>query len=146
VTARLNERQGLGKLRLPLVLNESRTIAISVSTGTEGTGLRDGNPCTSSAKGPKTAGVVQVNQLQEFLFPEMALPSKESLSATGRATWILLMHRDRDAQEVRCELSRPISMTDDGHVDGWAERIILNPTPFDGYDASKSHRRRRWSE
>jgi len=128
----------LNEANLPLVVNQDGTIAISVSTGNENTGRTDGNPCTNSAKGPRTAGVIQVNQLQELLFPEMALPSREVLDTAGRTTWILLMHRDIHSEEIRCELSRPIGMTEDGHVDGWAERIILKPTQFDRYEVTKS--------
>lgn len=109
---RLNEEN------LPLVVSEKGDIAISVSTADEDTGRKDGNPCTRSAKGPKTAGVVIANQ--ELLFPEMAIP----LDVKGRSTWLLLIHRDKAAREVRCELSKPISMTTEGKIDGWAERII----------------------
>jgi hypothetical protein len=73
---------------------------------------------------------IVANQRQ-LVFPEM-LPPVESLNAPGRATWLLLVYRDVDAREMRCELSRPISMDSDGRVDGWAERIILNSRPFDG--------------
>jgi hypothetical protein len=44
--------------------------------------------------------------------------------------WVLLVYRDREAGEVRCELSSPISMGPEGYVDGWSERIILAATPF----------------
>ena len=35
------------------------------------------------------------------------------------------------AREVRAELSQPISISDEGKVDRWKERIILSSTPFD---------------
>jgi hypothetical protein len=43
----------------------------------------------------------------------------------------LLIHRDRVARELRTELSRPVSMGEDGRVDAWSERIILGAVPFD---------------
>ena len=116
----------LNESNFPLVVNQSGTLAISVATGDEETGRKDDSPCTSSAKGPRTAHAILGNQRQGELFPEM-LPSDEIVSMTGRATWILLMYRDKDSLEVRCELSRPIQMNPDGYVDGWAERIILSP-------------------
>ena len=128
--------QRRNEANLPLVISEDRKIAISISTGDRDTGRKDGKPSTRSAKGPRTVGVVHANQRQELLFPEMALPSEESFNIKGQSTWILLMPRDKDAQEVRCELSRPISISEDGHVDKWAERIILGATPFDGFDAT----------
>jgi hypothetical protein len=114
----------------PLVINKSGTIALSVATGNEDTGRKDSDPLTASAKGPRTVNAIVANQRQ-LVFPEM-LPPVESLNAPGRATWLLLVYRDLDAREMRCELSRPISMDAEGRVDGWAERIILKPRPFDG--------------
>src|SRR5882724_11620415 len=49
-----------------------------------------------------------------------------------RLTWILLFHRDQASNEVRCELSCPVKINDDGQIDAWAERIILAPIPFGG--------------
>jgi hypothetical protein len=115
----------------PIVINKSGTIALSVATGNEDTGRKDNDPLTASAKGPRTVDAVVANQRQLVLFAEM-LPPRETLRDRGRATWLLLLHRDLDAREMRCELSRPISMDDDGRVDGWAERIILTSRPFDG--------------
>jgi hypothetical protein len=123
----------LNESNWPLVVNGNQMIAISVATGDEQTGRKAGFPSTSSAKGPRTVSAIVANQRQ-LVFPEMMLPPIDSLNASGRATWLLLMHRDKDARQVRCELSRPISMDLEGRVDGWAERIILSPRSFDGYD------------
>lgn len=114
----------------PLVINKSRTIALSVATGNEDTGRKDKDPLTASAKGPRTVNAIAANQRQ-LVFPEM-LPTVESLNTPGRATWLLLLYRDIDAREMRCELSHPIRMDSEDRVDGWAERIILKPRPFDG--------------
>lgn len=114
----------------PLVINKNGTIALSVATGNEDTGRKDSDPLTASSKGPRTVNAIVANQRQ-LVFPEM-LPPVESLNAPGRATWLLLVYRDIDAREMRCELSRPISMDAEGRVDGWAKRIILKPRPFDG--------------
>lgn len=116
----------------PLVVNRDGAIALSVATGNEDTGRKDKDPVTASAKGPRTISAIVANQNLP-LFPEL-LPSAESLEATGRATWLLLVCRDSDAREMRCELSRPIGMDSEGRVDGWAERIILPPRPFDGIE------------
>ena len=118
----------------PLVVNRDGNIALSVATGNEDTGRKDKDPVTASAKGPRTISAIVVNQNLP-LFPEM-LPSAESLKAKGRATWLLLVYRDTDAREMRCELSRPIGMDSEDRVDGWAERIILSTRPFDGIEDS----------
>jgi hypothetical protein len=117
------------EVNLPFVVNQEHSIAISVSTGDEDTGRKDGSPCTSAAKGPRTARAILENLGQGVLFE--SLPPAELVNAGGRATWILLMFRDMKTRELRCELSRPIRMAPEGYVDGWAERIILSATPFD---------------
>ena len=40
------------------------------------------------------------------------------------------MHRT--INEVRCELSLPFSIAEDGHIDAWRERILLGSIPLDG--------------
>ena len=117
---------------LSLVINDAGTIAIAVATGNEYTGNEEHEPCTKCGKGPRTEEAVAVNQLQ--LFPEMfsVLKPISFEQARIRKTWWLLVHRDMESQELKCELSHPINMADDGKIDGWAERIILRSTPFGG--------------
>jgi hypothetical protein len=112
---------------LPLTVNASGTVAITVATGDEETGREAGNPCTKSKKGPRVASAVAANQMQLFPVPV----NLANTPATGRVTWLLLIHRDYGARELRAELSRPIAMGDDDRVDGWAERILLGAVPFD---------------
>jgi hypothetical protein len=117
---------------LPLVVNEEKTIAIAVSSGDEQTGSAEYSPTTRSAKGPKTADAVRVNARQlTFDFIEQ-MPVVDSPKIAGRNTWLFLTFRDLACKEIRMELSRPISMAPDGHVDRWAERIILPAQPFGG--------------
>lgn len=126
------ERSNEGNL--PFTVNEAKTIALSVATGDEQTGDPDETPCTQSSKGPRTAGAVAVNARQLDLFPIAMLPQDlAKIRGEGqRMTWLLLLHRDEGGREVRCELSRPTSMSENQHVDGWIERIILCSIPFDG--------------
>ncbi|WP_019657960.1 hypothetical protein [Variovorax atrisoli] len=115
-----------------LVINPVGTLAIAVATGDGATGCKDAQPTTRSSKGPSTAEAVTSNQLQLDLgFPpvEVAVSSNEATSEEQRMTWILLVHRALG--EVRCELSLPTSMGEDGRVDGWRERIILGAIPTD---------------
>ena len=127
---------------LPLTVNADKTLAICVNTGNEDTGIQDGSPCTRSTKGPQTRQAIRENLGQLRLFGDEPLPATdvmfgdEPLPATdvirkGRTVWILLIHRDMRAREVRAELSQPISISDEGKVDRWKERIVLSSTPFD---------------
>ena len=54
-----------------------------------------------------------------------------STQVAGRSTWIFLIYRDMRKGEILYEISLPRSMSKDGHVDDWVERIIFPPTPFD---------------
>jgi hypothetical protein len=47
-------------------------------------------------------------------------------------TWVLLFHRDKLANELRAELSLPVSLDLLGQVDDWCERIYLNGITFGG--------------
>jgi len=116
---------------LPFTVNKDRTLAIIVATGDQNTGNKTLHPCTQSAKGPQTVKAVAENQRSLFPIKIDSDDVEKMREAHGRQTWMLLFHRDAGNRQVRCELSRPIDMDEDGHVAGWAERIVLNPTPFD---------------
>lgn len=115
---------------LPLTVSAAGNIAITVSTGDEDTGRRNGSPCTKSGKGPRTITPVTANALQMKLFGEVRLQPEDLESINGQMTWILLFHRDTKEMEIRCELSRPVGMNQEGQVDGWVERILLGSMPF----------------
>lgn len=116
-----------------LVIDPSKRIAIAVATGDDGTGLEDGAPFTKTAKGTNTIlAIVQNRQLNLFYAPDLAAPQDVAVLADNekRLTWILLVYRGTD--EVRCELSLPVSIGTDGRIDGWRERIIIASIPTEG--------------
>jgi hypothetical protein len=117
---------------LPLVVNNSQTMAITASSGDEYTGRKEDFPGTSSAKGPCSADFVRANKRQQkFAFMEDPTEIRAAMKIPGRSTWIYLVYRDLTHNELRHELSRPISMSEDGHVNDWAERIIFSSIPLD---------------
>src|ERR1035438_7039142 len=78
----------------PLVVNKAGTIALSAATGNENTGNKEADPLTSSAKGPKTVSAIFANRRQ-LVDPRMLLGPIEPVKTPGRATWLLLIHRDQ---------------------------------------------------
>lgn len=114
----------------PQVHSLSGLIAITVAGGDSNTGrIGDAEPKTSASKGDTTSRAMLMNA---FLFPDMEADARAKLEKMNRRqTWFLLIHRDLVAGEMRCELSMPISMSEDRRIDGWAERILLRPTSFD---------------
>jgi hypothetical protein len=108
------------------VVEPGGSFAIAVASGSEDTGRVGGQmPTTKRRKGPSTADAVHTNA-QLCLFEEF-VPTVTS--EPDRATWVLLFHSD--AAEIRAELSLPDSIGDDGHINGWRERIILGSRPLD---------------
>jgi len=116
---------------LETVVSPDGKLAIVVATGDEATGRIAGSPKTKYSKGPATAAAIEQNQLS-FLFatPEPIVPGPVP---SERVTWLLLIARGTD--EVRCELSLPKAIGDDGKVETWAERIILEPVGCDAEPA-----------
>jgi hypothetical protein len=108
------------------VVEPGGSFAIAVASGSEDTGhVGRASPTTKRRKGPTTAEAVHTNA-QLYLFPELAPAVR---AEPDRATWVLLFHSD--GKELRAELSLPDSIGDDGHIDGWRERIILGAQPLD---------------
>ena len=117
---------------LPFTVSPDGKVAVAVSSGDEDTGIAKGSPCTNSSKGPRTHKAVTVNQYR--LFDQIELLPPDLRQFQERETWILLSRLDLEAECLRAELSRPISMNEDGRVDGWAERIILATVPLSSDD------------
>jgi len=111
-------------------------MAITACSGDEDTGSKEGFPCTRSPKGPRIADAIKANQ-KTFDFMEEPAGIVASMKVAGRATWLFLIYRDIQRGELRYELSQPRHMAENGHVDGWIERIIFPPTPFDTDDLSR---------
>ncbi len=117
---------------LSLTVNEDNTFAIIVAAGDEGTGRENMDPCTNSKKGPNTRTAVEQNLFLWGMFPDEIKPEDILKATSGRTTWLFLLHYDAINDEMRCELSQPVEMTEDDHVKGWSVRIILPPVSFTG--------------
>jgi hypothetical protein len=107
-------------------LSPDGSIAIAVSSGDEATGTVRGFPRTKRDKGPRTADAINANVAQLDLFPETIVRpaiSEECL------TYVLLFYSGRN--ELRAELSLPVSLDERDHINSWRERIILPMQPID---------------
>lgn len=108
---------------LPTVIAPSGEIAIVVATGDEATGDRDKTPKTKYPKGPATVAVVERNSRQGDLFRPAV--ERVTIPNPNHKTYFLLRRRSDDF--VFSELSVPDAIGDDGRVEDWARRIILEP-------------------
>lgn len=120
----------------PLVVKGD--VALTAASGDENTGRNaESQPRTRASKGPVTVEAIHRNA---YLFPQMQEDADKKnalIQARAQNTWVLLMHRDEVAGEVRCELSRPIRMDQERHIVEWSERIILDPVDFEGLETGK---------
>lgn len=110
-------------------VHPSNSHAIAICAGTSQTGIADSAaPRTKTPKGPATSRAVRRNaQMSLALGP--AVMGVERVADKHRETWILLHYFDRYAEEIRLELSSPLTM-EGKHITDWSERIILPPLVF----------------
>ena len=115
--------------KLEGTINSAGNVVILIETGDEKTGdkLADPGPSTKYQKGDGIEDVIASNFLLDFGDPERQRQNDKIKAGEGLSyTWFLLHARIGD--EIRCELSRPLSISG-GFVDQWSERIILKPIP-----------------
>lgn len=117
----------------PLTISPEKDFAVVAFTGDDATGDPARIPQPKNPKGSTTLMAVEKNRQQLSLFPSLTEPPIEQ---PNRLTWVLLFARVRN--ELRCELSLPSSIGEDGVVMGWAERIIL-PAIQLGDSTASSH-------
>lgn len=108
------------------VTHPGRGLRIFVLAGDSATGHPGAQLHSRRSRGPRGRVAVHRNQLV------IDLPgfSADVASTSVHGTWALVHHVDTDAQEVRCELSLPVSVGADGRVEGWLRRIMLPELSF----------------
>ena len=87
-------------------------------------------PTLREKKGAATSQSVNAtNQLQIGLglFSPASLPS-DAGHTPPPGEWLLLYFYDGQNQELRSEFSRPAALSEDGEVEAWDVRVILEPT------------------
>jgi hypothetical protein len=110
---------------LPMIVSPKEEFAIVIGTGDNATGDPEGQPRTRYPKGPSTAAAVECNRRQLKLFePNQPVEAVKNGSSTPDLVTLYLL-RNRVDEMVFCELSIPAAIGPDGHVEEWAERIIL---------------------
>ena len=105
-------------------MHPDQTIAIVIAQGTDATGTEQ-ELRTRYHRGPVMREAIERNQLSFALISPEDFPPEEQLQ--GPATWLLLYYIDRNAEEIRLELSLPQRMDKLGYVVSWRERVMLPP-------------------
>ena len=111
---------------LSLIISDEQRINITVSSGDEFTGIKgDRFPRSKNPKGVLTEAAITRNTRQLDLFPERLPEAVQEFNRTVLyPTWVYLLHINDE--EIRAELSLPISMDSNNYVDGWAKRILIS--------------------
>ena len=89
------------------IVHPDQTIAIVIAQGTDATGTEQ-ELRTRYHRGPVMREAIERNQLSFALISPEDFPPEEQLQ--GPATWLLLYYIDRNAEEIRLELSLPQRM------------------------------------
>jgi hypothetical protein len=114
---------------LEITLNESTGISIIVSSGDNATGTTT-TPKTKNSKGEQTKKVVLMNRMEPGLFDEYDL-KRIKKKKTVSSTWVLLYCIDKNAKQVRMELSLPTEIDYfDTRISSWEVRIPLPTLDF----------------
>lgn len=109
---------------LPLVVSPNGDLALTVATGDEGTGDPHRPASSKHPKGAATAMLVATNQLL------LDLPGVEGARRPDFTTWVLLFRRAPG--QIVAELSLPRTITREGKIVEWEQRIMLTAIPLDG--------------
>lgn len=126
---------------LPLTVNEPIGLAIVATSGDGGTGDRKWLPSTKYAKGVAVVDAVERN-VQLALFSDVDVEVGKALGAVAASTnnelktWIYLYRVTPEG--IFSELSLPETITDQGYIDRWRERIIVPRYLFDDTVAAGS--------
>ena len=107
--------------------NEESGIALLVGSGTLDTGRANGRPTTKSKRGKTAEAYISNNQQMELW------PVNTVTHSVTQTTWVLLYCFD-DKAELRAELSLPVAIGIDGHIDQWDTRLILESIPVNPVD------------
>ena len=110
-----------------LTAHPVKNINISVSGGDEQTGNQYGIPETKNPKGSQTELLVVENANQYDMFTPSNELAPDNFNTIICQNWILLYHHDNRKNEVRIELSLPISIGRSGKINGWHLRLIIEP-------------------
>lgn len=114
----------------PRIVSRKLNIAITVSSGSPYTGVKDRTPQTRNNKGAQTSASVNFNAKQFEMFPVAQHVAALPMLQNGQALWILLYYIDLDNRELRYELSQPTAMSELDKVSEWSVRYIFPPIGF----------------
>lgn len=101
------------------------TDSIVVTTGAKGTGVKEAHPTTKYTKGSGTAACIETNFMLDFAPEDLRKMGVIGKPSTDMRTWFLLFVVEDN--QIFSEISLPDSISEDGQITSWRERIILEP-------------------
>ena len=120
---------------ISLTVSPDKKLAVVVSTGTSGTGRKDGRPQTRSKKGKRMVDAISAAGFQYALI-ELLGPT--AVKDPEPEIWVVLYRyrrvKDTDHKRVLIEISKPHpdGVNKRGRIVGWAERLVIPRLDIDG--------------
>jgi hypothetical protein len=96
---------------------------IWVLAGDSDTGISNGNPKSRHGRG--SYGRHAIDQNQMVLDLPGLVEAEPAIDTAFVPSWALLHYFDKGLNEIRCEISLPVPVLEDGRVSAWRERIVL---------------------
>jgi hypothetical protein len=112
-----------------LVIDAIQNMSIAVATGDEFTGCQHATPSNKCPKKTNTIKAINTNNNLDLIDIFVDSMPVFPVNNDSFSTWLLLFHFAKN--EIRCELSLPTEIGNDGRIKGWKERIILAPISLD---------------
>ncbi|SKD81873.1 hypothetical protein [Mycobacteroides abscessus] len=112
----------------PRTVRPDNIISIMAIGGTVDTGIEAGHPLAARKKGAATRESIAAGQTTIDI--ALGTSADPETIGTKTGTWVLLYYRDRDPNQLRCELSLPAGIHE-GQFTGWYFRILLDAKDYD---------------
>ncbi|MCD9475041.1 hypothetical protein C9J20_16350 [Photobacterium phosphoreum] len=121
---------------MPILVNSQLLTTIIITSGDKNTGMQNATPRTKNEKGQVTKNIVGQNY---SLFEEPNEIVSSFTAIDPHQTWVFLYYLDKEAKEVRFELSLPLGTSLSGSsgkikISDWKTRVIFPSVPFSGDD------------
>lgn len=116
-----------------MLVSPGRRFALTLAPGDRNTGTTE-MPSTRIERGPLTGQAVVGNRHQ-LGFEEIGTAAAKEFDPTQLVLWLLLVHHDEQAEEIRVELSLPVEFTrtpnsERGFVTAFEPRLVLPVIPL----------------
>lgn len=139
---RKNNWKSVSESNLDKTVNEEFGISIVCTSGNAAVGHADRTLLSKNDKGGTIERTLEQNRRQFDMFEDDFRTSPTD----SNPTWMLVHHIDKNAREIRAELSLPFSLTDKRRIGEWQTRIMLGTVSLDNLKTTVLHTEENFTE